>query len=87
MSQPNIRTLSSLPVEILLDNIVPLLPLSALANLGSTSRFFYLITSDETVWKRKLLEDFNFSGNDTARTTGWKFIYRRMANPKVYVWG
>ncbi|KAI0091641.1 regulator of chromosome condensation 1/beta-lactamase-inhibitor protein II [Irpex rosettiformis] len=77
----------SLPVEVIIDNILPFLPVSAVANLSATNKFFYLVTSDETFWRRRLLVDYNFSGNDTARTTGWKFIYRRLANPKVYVWG
>lgn len=78
---------AELPVEVIIDNVLPYLPVSAIASLSATSKFFYLITSDETFWKRKLLTDYNFSGNDTARTTGWRFIYKRLAKPKVYVWG
>ena len=77
----------SLPVEVIIDNILPLLSVKEIAHLSTTNKFFYLVTSDETFWRRRLLTDYNFSGNDTARTTGWKFIYRRLANPKVYVWG
>ncbi|KAI0692434.1 regulator of chromosome condensation 1/beta-lactamase-inhibitor protein II [Cytidiella melzeri] len=79
--------LVSLPVEVIIDNLLPFLPVAAIANLSAVSKLFYLIASDETFWKRRLLIDYNFSGNDTARTTGWKFIYRRLAKPKVYVWG
>ncbi|OBZ73495.1 hypothetical protein A0H81_06153 [Grifola frondosa] len=79
--------LYDLPVELFLDNILPLLPVSDLFHLASTSRFFYLLVSDDTFWHRKIQADFNFSGSDTARTTGWKFLYKRLSNPKLYVWG
>ena len=80
-------TVTDLPVEVWIDNILPSLPIADLLRLGCTSRFFYLLTSDEPFWHRKLQEDFNFSGSDTARATGWKFIYKRLRNPQVYVWG
>lgn len=83
----NMPSLSDVPVEIFIDNIFPLLPVRDLLRFGATNRAFYLLTSDETFWKRKLEAEFNFPGSDTARITGWKFIYRRLSNPKVYVWG
>ncbi|THH05395.1 hypothetical protein EW145_g4827 [Phellinidium pouzarii] len=43
--------------------------------------------NDETFWKLKCKEDFNFSSSRTARTSGWKYIYQGLSNPKVYVWG
>lgn len=80
-------SLPTLPIELILDQLLPLLPLPALAALSRTSKLFYMLTSDETFWRRRLLVDYNFSGNETARTTGWRGIYRRMARPRVYVWG
>ena len=80
-------TLSDVPVELFLDNIIPLLPISALHNLGVMNRDFYKLTSDDTFWRRKIQSDYNFNGSETARTTGWKFIYKRLSNPKIYVWG
>ena len=79
--------ITDIPIEIFLDSLFPSLPIVDLQHLGATSKFFYNLTSDETFWKRKLQEDYNFPESDTARTTGWKFIYKRVANPKVYVWG
>lgn len=76
-----------IPVEVWLDHILTYLPLSDLLRLGCTNRFFYLLTSDEPFWHRKLQQEFNFSGSDTARATGWKFIYKRFRSPQVYVWG
>jgi SCF-associated factor 1 len=96
--------LADLPVEVLLDNVLPVLALPDVLRLGCTSRFFAELTNDgshacrrsslpsdlavlDTFWKRKLQLDFNFSGHGTARTSGWKFIYRGLSNPRAFVWG
>lgn len=79
--------LSNLPIELLLDNLFPLLPAKDLSHLARTSKLFAVLCSDDTVWKRKLEADFNFTGEGTARTSGWKTIYRGLWNPKVFVWG
>ncbi|KAG6908970.1 hypothetical protein DXG01_002577 [Tephrocybe rancida] len=74
--------LSELPLEVLLDNLLPSLQISDLLRLGS-NKFFATITSDDTFWRRRLHTDYNFSGAETARTSGWKFIYRGIFRPKV----
>ncbi|KAF7308855.1 RCC1/BLIP-II protein [Mycena kentingensis (nom. inval.)] len=50
-------------------------------------QFFANLCADELLWSRRLKSDYNFSGTGTARTSGWKFIYRNLYNPKVFVWG
>lgn len=80
-------SLGELPVELFLDGIFPLLPVTDLLHLGSTNRFFSNLANDEAYWHRRIQEDFNFSGSDTARKTGWKFLYKRLSHPQVYVWG
>ncbi|KAF9240700.1 regulator of chromosome condensation 1/beta-lactamase-inhibitor protein II [Melanogaster broomeanus] len=79
--------LEEIPIEVLLDNFLPLLPISDLLSLGSTNRFFTTLCNDNTFWKRKLQQDFNFSDEDTARSSGWKLIYRGLSHPHTYVWG
>ncbi|KIL71040.1 hypothetical protein M378DRAFT_155990 [Amanita muscaria Koide BX008] len=79
--------LSILPVEIILDSILPILPAPDLLRLGCTNKFFARLCNDETVWHYKLLGDFNFTGEGTARSSGWKFIYKNLDKPKAYVWG
>ena len=79
--------ITDLPVELFLDNILPLLPVPDLLNLGCVSSHFDQLTSDETFWHRKLQEDFNFTGSETARKNGWKFLYSRLSHPRVFVWG
>jgi SCF-associated factor 1 len=79
--------LADLPVEVLLDHLLPSLPVADLLALTCTSRRFADLSADDTFWRRKLLDDFNFSGEGTARTSGWKFIYRGLAHPRAFVWG
>ncbi|KAG7094062.1 hypothetical protein E1B28_007681 [Marasmius oreades] len=79
--------LTDLPIELHIDVFLPLLPLRDLLSLGCTNKHFAVLCKDETLWKRKLDRDYNFNGANTARTTGWKFIYLRLTNPRVYVWG
>jgi len=45
-------------------------------------QLFSVLCSDDTLWKNKLQSDFNFSGEATARTSGWKFIYRGLSKPR-----
>ncbi|TFK75017.1 RCC1/BLIP-II [Pluteus cervinus] len=79
--------LSDMPIELLLDNLLPVMPVPDLLSLTSTNKYFSSICNDDTFWKRKLQADFNFSGAGTARTSGWKFIYKGLSQPQVYVWG
>jgi len=76
-----------MPVELLIDNILPFCEAKDVFSLGCTNKFFALITTDDMFWKRKLVVDYNFTGSETARTSGWKFIYQRLRNPRVFVWG
>ncbi|KAF8202318.1 regulator of chromosome condensation 1/beta-lactamase-inhibitor protein II [Pholiota molesta] len=79
--------LTNLPIEVLLDNVLPFVPAPDLSQLAQCNKLFSVLCADETIWKRKVLEDFNFSGQGTARTSGWKFIYKGLFKPRVFVWG
>ncbi|KAI1796783.1 RCC1/BLIP-II [Ganoderma leucocontextum] len=79
--------IADLPVELFLDGIFTFFPVRDLLNFGAANRFFSTLVSDEAFWHRRIQQDFNFSGSDTARQTGWKFLYKRLSNPGVYVWG
>lgn len=79
--------IADIPVEVLIDNILPFCEVKDVFSLGCTNKFFALITTDDTLWKRRLAVDYNFTGSETARTSGWKFIYKRLRNPRVFVWG
>lgn len=76
-----------IPAEVFTNNILPFCELEDALSLGCTNKFFATIANDETFWKRKLAADYNFTGLGTARTNGWKFLYRRLRTPQVYIWG
>ncbi|KIK61714.1 hypothetical protein GYMLUDRAFT_42746 [Collybiopsis luxurians FD-317 M1] len=79
--------LTDIPIEVFLDVLLPLLPLSDLLHLQRANKFFAALCSDGPFWKKKLSKDFNFPDENTARTKGWKFIYLRLMKPRVFVWG
>ncbi|KAI0272360.1 RCC1/BLIP-II [Gloeopeniophorella convolvens] len=79
--------LSDLPVEVLLDNLLPAASPRDVLSLGSANKFFAAVCADDTFWKRKCEADFNFTSQETARQTGWKKLYRGLSHPRVYVWG
>lgn len=81
------NSLSNLPFDVLTDNILPFMQISDILALGCTNKFFSIVCGDDTVWKRRLQLDYNFYPADTARTSGWQFIYRGLFRPSVYVWG
>ncbi|KAJ7765433.1 regulator of chromosome condensation 1/beta-lactamase-inhibitor protein II [Mycena maculata] len=80
-------SLQTLPVEVLLDDLLMFMTIQSVLRLGCTSQLFAEICADELFWQRRLAIDFNFSGAGTARVSGWKFIYKGLFNPKVFVWG
>src|SRR5882724_10631863 len=83
-TSPKMPSLSDLPVDVVLDNLLPAIPVSDVLNLTSTNRFFAILGADDTFWKRKLQDDFNFTGAGTARTSGWKVIYKGLSKPLIY---
>jgi SCF-associated factor 1 len=79
--------LADIPVEVLLDNFLPFAQVRDVLSLGSTNKYFAAICADEAFWRRRCREDFNFTGQETARQFGWKNLYKGLNRPKVFVWG
>ena len=79
--------LAELPLEVLIDNVLPLVALKDVLALASTCKGFAALCADDTFWKRKLARDYNFSDAASARTKGYKFLYKGVHNAQVYVWG
>ncbi|KAH9004512.1 RCC1/BLIP-II [Lactarius hatsudake] len=79
--------LTNIPVEVFLDNLLPFAAVRDVLSFGSTNKFFAALCADETFWKRRCQEDFNFTSQETARQSGWKILYRGLIHPKVFVWG
>ena len=84
---PQSTGIAHIPVEVLIDNILPFCEVNDVFSLGCTNKYFALVTMDDMFWKRRSAVDYNFTGSDTARRSGWKFIYKRLRNPRVFVWG
>jgi SCF-associated factor 1 len=79
--------IADVPVEVFLDNLLPLAELRDVLSLGSTNRLFAAVCADETFWRRRCQADFNFTSRETARQSGWKNLYRGLRHPRIFVWG
>ena len=80
--------ITDLPVRLLTDKILPFCEVKDILSLGCTSKFFAVIMSgDGEFWRRKLAIDYNFTGSETNRTSGWKFVYLRLGRPRFFAWG
>ncbi|KAK4701002.1 SCF-associated factor 1, partial [Phenoliferia sp. Uapishka_3] len=73
--------LPGLPLDILVDSILPGLSTSSLNALAQTSHDFHRLVDGpdgEIVWRRKAEQDFHFPVNNTGRRTGWRELYQRL---------
>ena len=86
---PAIRStrITDLPVRLLTNKILPFCEVRDILSLGCTNKFFALIMNDDVFWRRKLAIDYNLTGSETNRTSGWKFIYLRLRKPRLFAWG
>ena len=90
MSTPTSPTLTTLPLDLLTDNLLPLLPASDLVHLATTSHEFHQTVNGpdgEAVWRAKAANEFNFPVLGSARRSGWKELYRQLSRASAYVWG
>ncbi|KAJ1307014.1 hypothetical protein OPQ81_007993 [Rhizoctonia solani] len=79
--------ITDLPIELLIDYLLPCIPLQDLLSLSCTCKYFAIVCGDDTFWKRKTSEEYNFEGAGSARTSGFKYVYRGLRHPRVFVWG
>ncbi|KAG8718049.1 hypothetical protein FRC08_006083 [Ceratobasidium sp. 394] len=86
-SKQQMATIEQLPIEVLIDSLLPVLALRDLLALACTSKFLAAVCADDTFWKRKTELEYNFSGAESARTTGFRNVYRGLRSPRVFVWG
>lgn len=85
-------SIESVPLDILVDSIIPYLPLKSLVSLSQTCKSLNELinsptSSSDLIWRRLISRDLNFPVNNTARTTGWKNLYRKVSRPLFYLWG
>ena len=80
--------ITDLPLKVLTGNILPFCEKRDVLYLGCTNKFFALIVDHGEFWRYHLAADYNFTGLEmVARTSGWKIIYQRLRNARVFVWG
>lgn len=81
------KSLSDLPVELLVYRLLLLLSARDLLAFGTTDRYYAILCNDEILWKMKCEADFGLSEHKLAMTKGWKFVYRTLKNARVFIWG
>ncbi|CAO3596202.1 unnamed protein product [Absidia cylindrospora] len=79
--------ISELPTNVLLNNILANLDALSLAQLSLTSRLFGELCRDELLWKHSVLQDFHIPLDASFRQLGWKNLYGRLNDSRVYTWG
>ncbi|GAA6019579.1 hypothetical protein JCM11491_001344 [Sporobolomyces phaffii] len=84
--------LARLPVDVLVDSVLPAFPTSDVIRLGRTCRRWhtFLTTTGqdtEVFWMRRCIAEFNFPVRASGRRTDWFQLYSRLAQSAAYVWG
>lgn len=83
-----IAMLDRVPVDLILDSLLPLLPLRDLLSLASTCHSLQtLIHSTQSIWRTRVEVEYRFPATATGRVDGFKTLYRKLSRPQVWVWG
>lgn len=80
-------TFLELPQDVLLDSLLPTLPVSDVFSMCLTCRSLSRVIEAEVFWRRRCQADFNFDTTRLPCLTGWKGVYRALTKPEVFVWG
>lgn len=79
--------LLELPVDILVENVFSRLDANTLVRLSLTCQELYRLCNDEHLWKHLVSEDYNIPRDASFRHSGWKSLYARLSDSRVYTWG
>jgi hypothetical protein len=84
--------LSRLPVDLLVDSLLPAFSTRDVIALSRTSRQWYNFVTEagqdtEIFWMRRCINEFNFPVRASGRRTRWFQLYSRLAQSAAYVWG
>lgn len=86
-----LASLQRVPDDVLIDSVLPLLPVDALECLSQTNHQLHAVATSETLWRKKIKDDFHFGGeglNLSKLPGGWsKRLWHGLRRPRVYVWG
>lgn len=76
-----------LPVELLLDLILPFLSVVDCVSLCRTSKRFSSLLTEQALWKRLCLSSFPVPALITSRVKNWKNLCKELRSSHLYVWG
>jgi hypothetical protein len=83
----DMASLGNLPVDIVLDNLLSCLRIKDVVSLFSVNRAFAEFGKLEAFWIRRLKDDFRFPNPSNGTRFDSIFLYSRLYNPKIFVWG
>ncbi|WVQ71765.1 hypothetical protein IAR50_001306 [Cryptococcus sp. DSM 104548] len=83
-------SLTDIPSEVILEHLLPILPLTDIASLSAVAHFFRNVSRDPAFWRLKATSDFSFSPAlhpPAPSPDWWRRVYLGLLNPRAYVWG
>lgn len=79
--------LLDLPVDILVESLLPRLDISSLTRLSETCWYLNDLCNDERLWRGRVEADYPPSIRSSKDDRGYKALYRRLKDVQVYTWG
>lgn len=76
-----------LPVELLLDLILPFISVVDCVSLCRTNKRFSSLLRDQALWKRQCLSSFSVPASITSRVKDWKTLCKELRSSHLFVWG
>ncbi|OXM80887.1 SCF-associated factor 1 [Cryptococcus neoformans Bt63] len=83
-------TLTDLPSEVILEQLLPLLPLKDVLRLSQVNHQLHSLTLDPSYWRHKTTSDFAFSPSSHPPFPSpdwWRRVYFGLLQPRAFVWG
>lgn len=82
------KRIDDLPLDLLLEHLIPLLSLQDLLSFASTCQSLQnLIHSTQSIWRARVQAQYRFPSSATGRLDGFKSLYRKLTKPQLWVWG
>ncbi|KAF8465262.1 regulator of chromosome condensation 1/beta-lactamase-inhibitor protein II [Kalaharituber pfeilii] len=79
-------SLTSIPIDILIGNILPLLSVKDYLSFSSTCKAFHSFAYDEVYWRKLATSTFRMP-TQPLREKGWRELYKRLSSAKLFTWG
>ena len=79
--------ITDLPIGLLTNKILPFCEARDMIRTKNLLAQPSESMNDDAFWRRRLAVDYNFTGSETNRTSGWKFIYLRLGKARLFAWG